>query len=211
VEKGALADRANKSIEYKVAHYAGSGPTRCLDIFRHLIREFYTGHGPPRPRWGIKWLGLCADPDAVAQIETLWPETRWVICLRDPFRTVESVKNTFLPDADTDRLRDFAADWVRSCRFASTHTQRRTIGLLFDRLNSQSPKARLAMLNRTLALIDEQPTPETDSFVGEWPTVHKAKPDDARTFRLSPSDRRELLRDVDGLADCMESLGYPIP
>ena len=49
---------------------------------------------------------------------------------------------------------------------------------------------------------------ETDSFVRQWPIVHKVIPEDERTFRLSSEARQDLLRSVPLLADYMNKFGY---
>jgi hypothetical protein len=196
---------ANAQVAYEVAHYAGSTPEQAETIMRDLFRDFLGGTDPQRARWGVKWHGMASRQAQAAQVELLWPEVRWIVCLRDPFATIESIKNTFVPHLNTFR---FARDWVAACRFALTHDSRRTALVQIDRLQELTPQQRWEHLNRLLAVIGEHPSRETDDFIRRWPIVHEVVPTEARTFTLSSAKKQCLLQDVSGLADCMHRLGY---
>lgn len=208
VVQGQWAARANRNVGYAVAHYAASGGQRCRKIFKRLVRGYMTGYGPRKPRWGVKWIDFCADPEAVCQFVSLWPETRWVVMLRDPFLTISSALNTF--NAGADPL-EHAARWVRVCRFIESYDAGRLVTVQIDKLDGQSERERQDTLARVLTCLGEEPTGETVQFVKEWPTVHKVKADAKRTFALSPEEKLAILQQVEGLGYYLEKMGYPRP
>ena len=208
VEHGDWARRANLQVGYEIAHYAGSDCQRSREIFCRAFCEYLAGFGRPKPRWGIKWLELCAVPGAAAEVEWLWPETRWIVCIRDPFVTISSTKNTFVPDVDERAL---AQTWVNTCRFAESHQSRRVVLFQMDRLAGQGEAERLAAIRRVLECVGEEPTEETERFTREWPLVHKVRPDQQRTFTLSEEAKRRLLDDVPLLGFYLEKMGYDLP
>ena len=199
------AVRSNEHVGYDPAHYAGSSPDQINDVFRRMFYEYMTGFGPRRPRWGLKWIGLCANPKAVEQWESLWPDIRWIVCIRNPFAVIESLKNTFDPDMDPAR---HARRWVATCRFAESHASKRTIPFSIDHLSSESPQRRLDFMRSLAAKLDLPWAESWNDAIDQWPVVHKAKPDENRTFRLTSADKRRLLRETDGLAALMEKWGY---
>ncbi len=208
IERGEWARQSNVQVGYEIAHYAGSEPERAQDVFCRAFREFMTGFGPSKPRWGVKWLWLCATRGAPCQVESLWPETRWVVCLRDPFVTINSTKNTFVPHATE---RSLAEQWVRTCQFVESRDARRVVLFQMDKLNQSTEAERRAAVHRVLACVGEEPTPETDRFAGDWPLVHKAVADQDRAFRLSMEDRCRLLEQVPGLGFYLKRMGYDLP
>ena len=139
------------------------------------------------------------------QVESLWPEARWIVCIRDPFRTIESLKNTFGADIPTETI---AASWVDVCRFAAAHDPNRTIVFQLDKLIDFS--LRKHETEQVLNLLGQSHTEETRLFLCDHPVIHKNKPDDQRHFHLSPDDRLQLLDTVEGLREWMEELNYPI-
>jgi hypothetical protein len=205
VECGKWARKSNRVLGYEVAHYAGSPPGRCRDVFKRMFHDYMAGNGPNKPRWGLKWGALCIEPNAVSQLESLWPQARWVVCVRDPFLTINSVKNTFDPDLDIHR---FAARWVDVCAFVESHDPRRVVMVQMDKLSEQTAEARRAVMARVFTCVGERPTAETGRFLRRWPVVHKVKPDDRRTFALSEREKRALLDEVPKLGACIERLGY---
>jgi len=208
VDQGRWAAEANRRVGYRCAHYAGSDAARCGELFREMFRRYMTGYGPTRPRWGLKWIDLASNPKAVRQWESLWPDTRWVICVRDPFLTIASAKNTFVPDLN---LRAYAGRWVRTCRFIHEHDSGRVVSVQLDRLRGQTFEARRAAVGRVLALIGERPSAGTDDFLRRWPVVHKVTPDEKREFTLAQETRQMLLDEVPELGLWMQRLGYAVP
>lgn len=208
VVQGKWAARANRNVGYAVAHYAGSDLNRCRKAFKRLVHRYMTGYGPARPRWGLKWIAFCTDPQAVSQFVSLWPETRWVIMLRDPFRTMTSAKNTFNPRLEP---REHAERWVRVCRFIESYDAGRLVTVQMDKLECQNQRQRQDALERVLACVGEEPCRETDKFVKQWPTVHKVKPEERRTFALSLKEKQSLLDQVEGLGHYLQEMGYPPP
>jgi hypothetical protein len=199
------AVQANAHVGYKTAHYAGSPPEHADNVFRRMFYDFMTNFGPRSAQWGLKWIGLCVNPKAVKQWETLWPDTRWIVCIRNPFSVIESLKNTFEPDLDPAR---HARRWVATCRFAETHSSVRTIPFSIDHLSEQSPSQRFDFMRNMTEKIALPWTESWDELIDQWPLVHKAKSDEKRTFRLTPNEKRRLLRETDGLAALMERWGY---
>lgn len=207
VEQGRWSQWANRHTASDVPHYAGSGPSRTRDLFRRMFREYFTGNGPDKPRWGLKWIDLPAQADSGDQIEQLWPDMFWIVCVRDPFRTIESAKNTFLPDLDQFCR---AKAWVRTCEFAVSHASDNLAVVHLDQLDTRAPGERLDSLRELLCRVGEVPTPETDEFVRKWPVVHKVVPDPSRVFRLTDEHRRQLLQRVPGLCKHAVRMGYNI-
>jgi len=141
----------------------------------------------------------------VSQVEWLWPQTRWVVCLRDPFVTISSTKNTFVPHVDE---RGLAETWVRTCQFVESHESDRVVLFQMDHLIRQTEAERRTAIGRVLACVGEEPTEETDRFVSQWPLVHKVRPDEQRTFSLSDQAKRQLLREVPLLGFYRQKMGY---
>jgi hypothetical protein len=197
VLQGQWAERSNSHHGYEIAHYAG--------IFRRAFRDYMTGNGPQKPRWGLKLVNLACSREAVWQVVSFWPEVRWVICIRDPFMTIASTKNTFAPELD---LQSRAAAWVEVCKFASTCDAGRLVTVPIDQLDRQSPAQREQALRRVLECVGEGPCDETNQFIREWPRVHKVKPDEQRTFELSQEQKHQLIAEVPELSEWMAKLGY---
>ena len=209
IEQGEWARKANERVGYEIAHYAGSSADRAREVFRCCTRDFLCGFGPTKPRWGVKWIGLCEQLGAIGQFESLWPEARFVVCLRDPFATINSLKSTFVPDADIELC---ASKWVDACRFVESHDAQRVVAVQMDQLEKQSWPQRKAAMDRVMECIGEKACPETDEFLKRWPTVHKVTPDAKRTFQLSEEQKQTLLDEVPGLTHSMEQLNYqPFP
>ncbi len=205
VRQSAWSIRANRHDGYAIAHYAGSDAARTRAVFKRMFRHWLTGHGPDRPRWGLKWLRLCAEPTAVEQFESLWPQARWVVCVRDPFVSLSSQKNTFVPNQN---LHDYARGWVATCAFVDCHAPNRVVAVQIDKLERQTYEERRAAMQRVLSCVGEEPTDSTDAFVARWPRVHKVKPDRDRKFSLSRDQKQRLLDEVPRLASCMRRMGY---
>ncbi len=208
VRQGEWAASANVQHAYEVAHYAGSDEDRCRRIVKRMFQDAMTGFGPQKPRWGLKWLDLSSNPRHVAQCESLWPEIRWIVCIRDPFTTLCSMKNTFLPGLDLDRK---IRKWVKTCRFAFSADARRTVIFQPDRLQAETADVRQAALHSIFQCIEEKPTDETDAFARRWPLVHKVIPDDQRSFQLDDAQKKRFLQQVPDLRYFMQELGYHAP
>lgn len=205
LEQGAWSKASNESVGYETAHYAGSPPERAEYVFRRMFIDYMTGHGPRRARWGLKWIGFCTDADSVRQWEELWPDTRWIVCLRDPFKTMESARNTFVPDLD---LANAAASWVAACRFAESHAPERTCLFQIDELAGNDATARERAAQRVLATVGLSWCDALRNFLADWPVVHKEKADARRTFKLTGKQKQTLLDTTPELVRHMRRLGY---
>ncbi|NOX52929.1 MAG: hypothetical protein GXP27_00520, partial [Planctomycetes bacterium] len=120
----------------------------------------------------------------------LFPQTTWIVCIRDPFRAIESLRNTFQPDADVER---WLRVWLDLVRWAQTDDRVLTwridaIPVDFD--------ARLASTSRLLQHCDLNHTPETIEFVRRWPVVHKVRPNDQRKFQFTKEDCRRWIERI---------------
>lgn len=195
------ARQSNRELDYEVPHYAGDGDSGAIDRpFLSFIKWYLTGQ-PRTPRWGVKSLTQCRLP--VEPIRTVWPETRWVVCLRDPFRALESLRSTFDRDhhVSPDEFRDW---WVTAAEFASSEPSARL--LLFDRL--PSPETRHREMAALFDFLGEDYPAEVRQFVEEWPVVHKVVPDHERADSLTHAERAGLLETHPDLAEWASQLGY---
>jgi hypothetical protein len=199
---------ANAHVGYDIAHYAGSDSERARNEVKRFFRRYMTGHSPPRPRWGLKWIGMVSEPDAVAQFESLWSDTRWIVCIRDPFRTIESAKNTFMPELD---VRDYARAWVSTCHFTRSHDPHRVAVVQIDKLAAASPAERHAAMTRVLQCVGEHWCEPFREFITRWPVVHKVCDDSCRSFRLGDQEKQSIVARIPELAYWMNHLGYPVP
>src|SRR4030042_6259654 len=139
-----------------------------------MFQDWLTGHGPGKPRWGLKWLEMCSSRETVEQFESLWPQSCWIVCLRNPFVSVSSQQNTCVPGQD---LREYALRWVRTCMFVESHDSRRVVAVQIDKLSEETESRRQAAMERVLACAGEAPSAETEAFVKRWPRVHKVRAD----------------------------------
>lgn len=195
------ARRSNRELDYEVPHYAGDGDSGAVDRpFLSFIKWYLIGQ-PRTPRWGVKSLTQCRLP--VEPIRTVWPETRWVVCLRDPFRALESLRSTFDRDHHVSPG-EFCDWWVAAAEFASTEPSARL--LLFDRL--PTPEARHQEIAALFDFLGEDYPADVRRFVKEWPVVHQVIPHSQRTYRLSDSDRTDLLRTHSTFGEWADRLGY---
>lgn len=204
----------NRTIGLETPHYCGSPPERTRELFGQFLRDFAAGHAADgvngKPRWGIKWVSLCTHPEQVAQVEAIWPDARWIVCLRDPFATAESFVNTYAPDSSDATIQVHLSSWVRAAKFA--REERPSVhGFLLDRVGVLTASERQAATAVILRHVGLSASSETTGFIDRWPTVHKALPDEKRKFQLSDDDRKRLLDVVPGLAEYTRRLGYPVP
>jgi hypothetical protein len=205
VEQGEWAAAANRRVGYEIAHYAGSPPERAQDVFRRCFRDFLSGFGPSKPRWGLKWIGLCGEAGEVDQFESLWPDARYVVCIRDPFVTITSFGNTFASTLDP---RQYALKWVATCEFVESHALGRVVAVQMDKLQERTGPERKAAMHGVMECIGEEACGETDEFLERWEIVHKVTPDAQRSFELSDLDKRTLIEEIPGLAGYMDKYGY---
>ena len=199
---------ATKSQRYDIAHYAGSDRQRCRAIFRRMYRDYMTGYGPQKPRWGLKSLWTCATPETVSQFESLWPDTRWVICIRHPFTSFNSQKNTFVPKMDVEV---WCRRWLATAQFVETHAQDRVVLFQIDHLHDASTAERRNVIERVLQCVGETATAETEQFIEEWPRVHEVRSREKRTFAIAERRKRWVLDQLPELAAYAAQLGYDVP
>lgn len=199
---GETAGSSNQRLKLEIAHYAGSPSDRSRQLFRQFLRDYLAGYGVAKAQWGLKTLTLCIEPGAVEQVESIWPEARWLVCIRNPFDTMESERNTFRPNAD---WRCGAASWLRTCRFASDHAPERTTTFQLDRL--QEDEAREVAGNALLKFLGVEPNDRTTEFLRQNPAIHRSSQENW-TQRLTSQDKRRLLEEFEDLAACCDRWGY---
>lgn len=190
---------------YIYPHWAGSSEERCRTIFKRTFCDYITGLNAQKPRWGGKFGKLCCDEQTVDNFESLWPEARWIICLRDPFISFSSEVNTFTPGADLKRWCEL---WVAAARFSDTHDVNRTTRFQIDRVSLLSQSDRIKCGKALIYAMNEEPTEETDRFIAEFDVVHKVKTDERRKRVVSPHDMETMLNDVADLETFMVRCGY---
>jgi hypothetical protein len=125
--------------------------------------------------------------------------------VREPFRTLESVKNTFGGQLDA---RQFVERWVRTCRFGHTHDRSRTVVVQMDRLRQATTAERQSAMQCVLRCVGVQATDETDAFIREWPEVHKVTASEDRHFAITDDARQSLLDEVPTLREWILRMGY---
>jgi len=204
VAAGKWGKQSNKSddvAKYPIPHYAGSDEKRCNEIFKTMVKDFLCGFGPDKPRWGVKCLWLCVNLDTARKIDKLWPKTKWIICIRHPFVSFESQKNTFVKDMDLDA---WIQRWIASAKFLDTG------GFLvqIDQLSKKTEQERKDALDKLFEFIEEQPSPATDAFIKEWKVIHKVRQDSQRTFSLSENRKKQMYDKHPKLKEYMQKFGY---
>ncbi|MEO2029537.1 MAG: sulfotransferase [Fuerstiella sp.] len=196
-----FAASSNEQLGYDSQHYAAPNDGHeVAERFLPFMKWYLTG-GQHSPRWGAKSLTQCRI--ASEAIQHVWPAARWIVCIRDPFRCLESLRNTF--DREQEVESEEAIEWWTSAvRFA--HEDSGAMPVLFDRL--RTPAQRRQQTAEIFAFIDESVTPEVSDFVEEWPTVHKVVSEDERSYRISQDDREQMLGLDTEFRSWVERLGY---
>lgn len=190
---------SNATLGYDVPHYAGR-----LDLattrweFLQFVRRYLIGR-ETRPRWGVKSLHSCRK--AVNSLLAVWPATRWIVCLRDPFRQIESLRNTYEREMPLAQL---VAWWLDVAEFSQACPA--AFVVCIDQLTE--PEQRQAWLRSLLEFVGEAATPEILKYVADWPVIHEAVPHHRRAFSLSAAEREELLQQYPALAEWRVRLGY---
>lgn len=205
IEAGKWGGKSNKSKDvkdYEIPHYAGSPEGRTKEAWKQMIKTFLTGYGPEKPRWGVKCLWLCTNKSTVRRINSLWPDTKWIICLRDPFTSFESQKNTFVKDMD---LVVWIRRWLASVEFIEEFNG---FVIQVDKLNDASREERKEQMNRLLGFLGEEPSAATDDFLSRWPRIHKVRSDDEREFTLGNKRKKQMKEKFSDLTHYMKKYGY---
>lgn len=188
-------------VDYEVPHYATPHSSQeAASRFLNYVRWYLTG-GARVERWGAKSLTQCrVAPDTVLDV---WPETRWIVCIRDPFRSIESLRNTF--DAEQKFELQLAVQWwIEAVRFAHSHAA--ALPVLFDRLTETSERSHF--VNQLFGFIGEEVAAEVSEFAARWPVVHKVVQDQDRRYALSETDRESMLNGDSEFRSWVERLGY---
>jgi len=198
VEAGRLAGQWNADRDHD--HFAGAGRHQCDQAFATYLRAIWTGHADQaKPRWGLKilWQG------EIDFFKSLWPPAKWVVCVRDPWRVIESHLNTLDTRSTPDRI---AGRWVDSIRF----------GLDDDfatvwQVDRTYPENRVAKMIDLLRFVGE-PLDDVRSpllqFTAAAPVVHRRTHKPRGDWKLDDQTRARLLDQVDGLRELRQRMGY---
>jgi len=189
--------------KYRVPHWCGSDEERTNRIFRKMMNEFITGYGKKSRRWGFKSVWRCDDPELAEKFfERLFPNVKWVIACRHPFRSYESEVNNDHPYKD---LTHWLRGWVRNIHFASKEN---AVLVQVDKMRDASHDQRTECLQRVLDFVGEKSTPETEQFIKDWPVVNKEKPDNVRRFMVDKEIKNEKIAFFPHLKEYMSILNY---
>ncbi len=200
------AGEIQPQLGQELPEHSPRGVRRCREVFRRALKDRFSDFTAEKPRWGLLWPGLCADPKTVRQLETLWPLTRWIVCLADPLSTIERAKGAFLPGLDILRS---AEEWVRTCKFVQRHDRSRVALVQFDKLDGAPFGARRAAIDRVMACIGEKPTNQTEEVFSCWPRL-PSRPR-RMAFTLCDEAGQMLFEEVPELERWMKRMGYQVP
>jgi|GEM_PF-3034867 len=208
LEGGRLARQWNAEVGYRVAHYAGADEPTTYQLFGEMLRRWASG-GARRPSaasWGLKALF-----GAAPLLERLWPSAFWIVCLRDPWRTYESIVETQNWGLGAGGLADWLAEaWLPAVRW----WQNRPRAYLWqtDRLATAEPEERALRMADILEELGRRSGGDpVVEFARAGRIVHKRKPDAERSFRLARGDKLQALAAHPAAAAAIEALGYTIP
>jgi hypothetical protein len=199
VEAGKWSEAANETPICDWPHYAGSDEKRTRELIRHFVRDWFCGFPvSTKTHWGLKALSLAYHEPYRDVWESWFPETRYIICVRDPFDSYQSAKNTVNPKAVLD-------DWLH--RFV--HLIQRHCASNYSRLFHL---AGIDVAERDIAIadlldfLDLPPDESMNCIVNAWPTVHKRKSDAERDFKVANQQREQAMGRIDGLSEAMTVL-----
>lgn len=205
MKSSAEAVKWNVNTKYPVPHFAGCSPSRTKSLFKRFIHDYFTGMSiNHKELWGLKHLWIFANKQAIKQIEEIFPDCRWVVCVRHPFKAYNSQKNTFVKDQNLDI---FLKSWVGNIKNAQEKENATIIQV--DKTTDLSFAQRKKTMNNLLTWIGVGATDQTIKFVEEWPRVHKA--DFARSkekFELPSKVIAEQLEKNSDLRVLMDEMQY---
>lgn len=204
LEGVSFTHQANQETQETPPHYACSLNEReTASLFLTFLRQYLAGE-VTTPRWGLKSLTNCRLTPEV--IRNIWPETRWIVCVRDPFRSMNSLRNTFDRGSQIS-WGQMSEWWTEAVKFALKHPDAMMIQI--DRLDSV--ESRQAMVKSLFAFIGNEPTDAVWEFVVEWPVIHKVVPDSERESPLDVSERTALLENNHEFSRLATKMGYVTP
>ncbi|MEZ6129155.1 MAG: sulfotransferase [Planctomycetaceae bacterium] len=196
-----FATRSNEHLRYASLHYAApQSAAEVVQRFLPFVKWYLTG-GQGSVRWGVKSLTQCRI--ASRAILQVWPQARWVVCIRDPFRSLESLRNTYDQKQQIETATAIQW-WTEAVHFA--YTQSAAMPILFDQLFT--PEERRQQTKAVFEFLEESVSAEVLRFVTEWPSIHQVVPEDLRTYRISECERNRMLNSNAEFRDWVERLGY---
>lgn len=198
---GELAARWNESLAYQVPHFAGASEQTTLEAFRGMLRQLWIGDLGRRPaRWGasIKW-----EPPAMWK--RLWPAARFVICLRDPFKALESATNNFTSPVGP---RAFLERWVAAAKFGLAGE--RATCWLTDQVAGWTRQERREAMAILLEWLELPEDAAVLKFAADYPRIHGLKPRAEYQFTVTAQQRANYLERVPELRATMARLMYAV-
>lgn len=201
------AEQSNRDLNYEIPHYAGTTQEQCAVVFRRMYRDFMCGLGPRKRQWGLKFLGICADPISVTQFESLWPETRWVIGLRHPLASLNSIRNTFAPSYPATK---WLGEWLDCLEFIQRRAGDRVVSFDVDRLQQSSEQERVDTLSRLTDCVGIELSPSMRELVTNWTRVHEVKPASEKRKLVTRTEFEHACLNLPDLPILMRRHGYEI-
>jgi hypothetical protein len=195
----------NNKFPYDFKHFAGSDFDRTNSLLKDFIRDYYEGRQlNDKTRWGLKSPWLISENRLVKDIEKkLWPECKWIVCVRHPFVAFNSQKNH---QGKQDDLIMFVEKWIESVNQAKN--KKNAFMFQIDKVSNLGFWKRKEKLDEMLDFLGESPSAETDNFVRDWEVVHKQKPDNERLFSLKKRHVEGAFNACPSLKETMKEIGY---
>lgn len=204
VEGVAFAKESNQELGYEQPHYAGASANVAATESEFLATVFrYMSGGSFSPRWGLKSLTQCRI--AADKIVRHFPNARWIVCIREPFRSIESLRNTYDTEqiVSVETLIDW---WTDAARFAAEWKQAMPVQV--DRLIELEDRA--SFVRQLFSFIGEPPVEAVWEFTSNWPTIHEVVTQGDRAYQFTPQAKIDLLNSHDHFRYWANALGYEI-
>jgi len=172
------------------------------DLWCDSLLRFLNDGKRVRKRWGVKWLWLVSNSEWTELLSIVWPNIRWVVCIRDPVATYESSCSTFVHQ---DKLpwSEFCRRWILAEQFARTQA---TFVVQMDKIDESQ---REATVRAMLDSLDLSRTKRVAQFVHKWPAIWRrdAVAPHRPEYTLSQS---EIGSTPPRMIEAMERLGYSL-
>lgn len=126
--------------------------------------------------FGFKAIWSVTKPEEKEALNRLFPNAKYIICIREPYKTYKSIVNTFEPNMEFEW---FMESWIKSLEFYEENDN----AILFeiDKLANLTPVDRVTEMNKFLEFFNSELTPGQMIMLNQWKTVHKFIPDEQRT------------------------------
>jgi hypothetical protein len=163
-----IAQKNNLNFEGNdlIPHYAGGYPPEARVLFARFWRDFFSGGQPIRRYWGFKALWLSEDQKRVDRFQRIFKNTKWVICIRNPFQSYAShCRNYSVMDLEESLRR-----WRNTIDVAFKNNNM-LIWVTDDKENLTD--YRLKKIDRLCFFLQINQDNSMKEFVNQWPVIHK--------------------------------------